>query len=359
MSMNATPKAERLHIAFFGRRNAGKSSLINAVTGQQAAIVSDVAGTTTDPVYKTMEILPLGPCVLIDTAGLDDEGELGAKRVAKTLAVLGRTDLAVLVLDGPEGITPADREILARLKQKKIPVLVAANKADLDPVDAPTLSAALDLTVHAVSAITGAGIPALRQAIAQAVPTGEDRMQLLGDLIGPGDVVVLVTPIDRAAPKGRLILPQQQAIRDVLESDAVAVVSKEQELRRTLALLGEKPKLVITDSQAFLKVAADVPKDVLLTSFSILFARYKGDLEQLVRGARAIADLTDGDEVLIAEGCTHHQQSDDIGRVKIPRWLREMTGKELRFSFSAAVCTGRAPVKTLRGTAVTAPGILR
>ena len=337
MSMNATPKAERLHIAFFGRRNAGKSSLINAVTGQQAAIVSDVAGTTTDPVYKTMEILPLGPCVLIDTAGLDDEGELGAKRVAKTLAVLGRTDLAVLVLDGPEGITPADREILARLKQKKIPVLVAANKADLDPVDAPTLSAALDLTVHAVSAITGAGIPALRQAIAQAVPTGEDRMQLLGDLIGPGDVVVLVTPIDRAAPKGRLILPQQQAIRDVLESDAVAVVSKEQELRRTLALLGEKPKLVITDSQAFLKVAADVPKDVLLTSFSILFARYKGDLEQLVRGARAIADLTDGDEVLIAEGCTHHQQSDDIGRVKIPRWLREMTGKELRFSFSAGL----------------------
>ncbi len=337
MTMNQTPKAERLHIAFFGRRNAGKSSLINAVTGQQAAIVSDVAGTTTDPVYKTIEILPLGPCVLIDTAGLDDEGELGDKRVAKTLAVLGRTDLAVLVLDGTTGVTDVDRDILVRLQAKKLPVLVAANKADAAPVDGAALGAVLGVPVHVVSAATGQGVLGLRQAIAGAAPTGEDRLKLLGDLVRPGDVVVLVTPIDKAAPKGRLILPQQQVIRDVLESDAVALVTKEHELRRTLALLGEKPRLVITDSQVFLKVSADVPRDVMLTSFSILFARYKGDLEQLVLGARAIADLKDGDEVLIAEGCTHHQQADDIGRVKIPRWLREMTGRELRFSFTAGM----------------------
>ncbi len=337
MTMNQTPKAERLHIAFFGRRNAGKSSLINAVTGQQAAIVSDVAGTTTDPVYKTMEILPLGPCVLIDTAGLDDEGELGDKRVAKTMAVLGRTDLAVLVLDGSFGVTDADRDILTRLQAKKLPVLVVANKADTGPVDVAVLGAALGVPVHVVSAATGLGVEGLRQAIAGAAPTGEGRLKLLGDLVRPGDVVVLVTPIDKAAPKGRLILPQQQVIRDVLENDAVALVTKEHELRRTLALLGEKPRLVVTDSQVFLKVSADVPRDVMLTSFSILFARYKGDLEQLVLGARAIACLKDGDEVLIAEGCTHHQQADDIGRVKIPRWLREMTGRELRFSFTAGM----------------------
>ena len=331
MELNQTPKAVRPHIAFFGRRNAGKSSLINAVTGQETAIVSEVEGTTTDPVYKAMEILPLGPCVLIDTAGVDDTGDLGALRVAKTMEVLSKTDLALYIADASLPPEKADLEMLDTLKRRKIPCLLVLNKADrLDnPKECPKPWEGENPLV--VSARTGQGVDTLKKAVAQALPSSEDRFKILGDLVGPGDIVVLVTPIDKAAPKGRLILPQQQVIRDVLESDAIGVITKEHELRRTLSLLREKPKMVVTDSQVFLKVAADTPEDILLTSFSILFARFKGDLEELVRGASTLSRLKDGDKILVAEACTHHQQSDDIGRVKIPRWLREMTGRELTF----------------------------
>ncbi len=340
MSLNETPKGERVHIALFGRRNVGKSSLINALTGQEVSIVSDVKGTTTDPVYKAMELLPLGPIMIIDTPGLDDEGTLGELRVQRTRDVLNKTDVAILVLEASHGLGACEQEILALVRAKGLPLLVVFNKADLAAPAADALKRAAELSkspVRAVSSSTLDGIEELKLDLAKVVPEEADKFQIVGDLLSPSDLVVLVTPIDKAAPKGRLILPQQQTIRDILEADAIAVVTKEFELRETLASLGRKPRLVVTDSQVFAKVSADTPRDVPLTSFSILFARYKGDLETLVRGAKAIDGLQDGDRVLVAEGCTHHRQSDDIGTVKIPRWLRQHTGKNLVFEHTSGI----------------------
>jgi len=337
MSLNDTPRSSRLHIALFGRRNAGKSSLINAITQQDIAVVSPVKGTTTDPVYKSMELLPIGPVVLIDTAGLDDEGDLGNLRKQKTLEVLNKTDIALIVIDAEAGVTEYDREIIQLVRSKTIPMVGIFNKMDLAAAAdelARQAGEQLGLPVVPVSATERQGVAELKKALIAAVPNDEDKFRIVGDLLSPGDLAVLVVPIDKAAPKGRLILPQQQTIRDILESDAIAVVTKEHELKQTLESLGRKPRLVITDSQVFLKVAADTPKDIALTSFSILFARNKGDLEELVRGARAIDRLVDGDKVLIAESCTHHQQPDDIGKVKLPRWIRQATGKELVFEFA-------------------------
>nr|WP_154120758.1 [FeFe] hydrogenase H-cluster maturation GTPase HydF [Paenibacillus monticola] len=343
--MNATPRSSRLHIALFGKRNTGKSSIINAITKQNIAVVSPVKGTTTDPVYKSMELLPLGPVVLIDTAGLDDEGELGELRKKKTLEVLNKTDVALLVIDAACGVTPFDQRIAEIVRSRAIPTLVLLNKIDL--LTNTNVSHADDLTalvnqvteelgfkVIPISALEQQGMGHLKKELIAAVPDEDDKFRIVGDLISPGDLVVLVVPIDKAAPKGRLILPQQQTIRDILESDAIAVVTKEYELKETLESLGKKPRLIITDSQVFLKVAADTPKDIPLTSFSILFARNKGDLEEMVRGARAIDRLQDGDRVLIAEACTHHQQPDDIGKVKLPRWIRQATGKQIQFDFA-------------------------
>ncbi len=340
MSLNETPRGARVHLALFGKRNAGKSSVINAITGQETAIVSEVKGTTTDPVFKAMEILPIGPCVIIDTAGLDDVGELGELRIKKTLEVLSITDVALLIVDIRAGITENDQFILDKFKEKKKPIIVVLNKLDTLENDeyeelATSLQELISTPVVAVSALNRQGIKELKNAIISVIPEDEDKFKIVGDLISPGDFVVLVTPIDKAAPKGRLILPQQQTIRDILESDAVAIVTKEYELRETLSNLAKKPKLVVTDSQVFLKVAADTPKDILMTSFSILFARQKGDLTEFIKGAKAIEKLKDGDKVLIAEGCTHHKQSDDIGSVKIPRWIRQRTGKQIEFEFSA------------------------
>lgn len=339
MSMNQTPMSERVHIGFFGKRNAGKSSVMNAVTGQDIAVVSEVRGTTTDPVYKSMELLPLGPVVMMDTPGIDDEGELGALRVKKSYQVLNRTDTAVLVLDGTAGVSREDAALLERIRRKKLPYIIVLNKKDAlsDPAveeQEDRVRAQLDLSEEqllSVSAADGTGINELKERLACLAQEEGPERYIVRDLIGPSDLVVLVVPIDKAAPKGRLILPQQQTIRDILEADAVSVVVKENELRGTLERLGEKPKLVITDSQAFRKVAEDTPEDILLTSFSILFARYKGNLEEAVRGVAALDTLQDGDAILISEGCTHHRQCDDIGTVKIPRWIREYTGKEIRF----------------------------
>ena len=334
MSMNQTPASERVHIGFFGRRNAGKSSVMNAVTGQDLAVVSDVRGTTTDPVYKSMELLPLGPVVMMDTPGIDDEGELGALRVRKSYQVLNKTDAAVLVIDGGVGVTPEDKALLKRIREKKIPYVIAVNKKELAAPDAlekivDELNSE-DGQIIAVSAATGEGIDELKEQIAAAADTEEPERYIVRDLLKPSDVAVLVVPIDKAAPKGRLILPQQQTIRDILEADAVSVVVKETELKNVLGQFQNKPKMVITDSQAFEKVAADTPEDILLTSFSILFARYKGDLAAVVKGVTALDTLEDGDAILISEGCTHHRQCDDIGTVKLPRWIREYTGKEIR-----------------------------
>ena len=334
MSMNQTPASERVHIGFFGRRNAGKSSVMNAVTGQDLAVVSDVRGTTTDPVYKSMELLPLGPVVMMDTPGIDDEGELGALRVRKSYQVLNKTDAAVLVIDGGVGVTPEDKALLKRIREKKIPYVIAVNKKELASPDAlekivDELSSE-DGEIIAVSAATGEGIDELKEQIAATVDTEEPERYIVRDLLKPSDMAVLVVPIDKAAPKGRLILPQQQTIRDILEADAVSVVVKETELKNVLGQFQNKPKMVITDSQAFEKVAADTPEDILLTSFSILFARYKGDLAAVVKGVTALDTLEDGDAILISEGCTHHRQCDDIGTVKLPRWIREYTGKEIR-----------------------------
>ncbi|AZV58905.1 [FeFe] hydrogenase H-cluster maturation GTPase HydF [Clostridium sp. AWRP] len=340
MSLNETPRSVRTHIALFGKRNAGKSSIINALTGQDIAIVSDVRGTTTDPVYKSMEILPIGPCVIIDTAGLDDEGELGELRKEKTLSILNKTDISIIVIDSTVGITDYDESIINQIKNKKIPLIGVLNKidaVDIKDLDVEHMRKELKIPIVKVSALKGKGILELKNQIIAAQPQSEDKFKVIGDLINPGDFVVLVTPIDKAAPKGRLILPQQQTIRDVLESDATAVVTKEFELRETLQNLGKKPKIVVTDSQVFLKVAADTPKDILMTSFSILFARCKGDLVELIKGVKAVKKLKDGDKVLIAEGCTHHRQSDDIGKVKIPRWIRQITGKKIDFEFSSGV----------------------
>ncbi len=340
MSLNTTPQGERVHIALFGRRNVGKSSLINALTGQEVSIVSDVKGTTTDPVYKAMELLPLGPIMIIDTPGLDDEGALGELRIQRTRDVLNKTDVALLVTETEFGIGTCEQAILALVRAKNIPLLVVFNKADLAPPSEEALKRAAEVAqvpVHCVSSTTQEGVEELKLALAKIVPEEADKFQLVGDLLSPSDLVVLVTPIDKAAPKGRLILPQQQTIRDILEADAIAVVTKEFELRETLENLAKKPRLVITDSQVFAKVSADTPRDVPLTSFSILFARYKGDLETLVRGAKAVETLKDGDRILVSEGCTHHRQSDDIGTVKIPRWLRQHTGKQLVFEHASGM----------------------
>ncbi|MCD8357143.1 MAG: [FeFe] hydrogenase H-cluster maturation GTPase HydF [Clostridia bacterium] len=330
MGMNATPSAERVHIGIFGKRNAGKSSLINAMTGQDLAIVSDIAGTTTDPVSKAMELLPLGPVVMIDTPGLDDEGELGAQRIRKAMQVMNKCDLAVVVMDATEGQTDAHTELLSRLKAKRIPHVIAMNKCDLlESVPADTED------IRYVSAATGTGIYALKEKIAHLVPTGDGGRQIVADLLQPNDFVVLVVPIDSAAPKGRLILPQQQTIRDILEAGATAIVCRETELAATLKKLGQPPRMVITDSQAFKSVAADTPEDVPLTSFSILFARYKGRLDSAVHGVAALDKLQDDDTVLISEGCTHHRQCDDIGTVKLPRWIQNYTGKKIHFEYTS------------------------
>lgn len=332
MTLNATPRGQRLHITLFGRRNTGKSSLINALTGQETAIVSDVPGTTTDPVAKAMEILPLGPVMLTDTAGLDDTGTLGALRVQRSLAVLNKTDLILLICDPGMGIGEPERTVVDRAREQKIPVVGVVNKIDLYPETiADPWEKELAIPFVAVSALHRRGIGELKMALVRSAPKDWTIPTIVGDLIEPGDLVVLVIPIDKAAPKGRLILPQQQVIRDVLENDAVAVMVKERELRHALAALTGKPKLVVTDASAYLKAAADTPPDVLFTSFSILFARYKGDLPALAAGAKAVRDLQPGDKILIAEACTHHPVQDDIGRVKIPRWLRQAAGGELVF----------------------------
>lgn len=321
--------AERIHIGIFGRRNAGKSSIINAMTGQNLAIVSDVAGTTTDPVLKAMELLPLGPVVIIDTPGLDDEGELGKLRVQKAYQVLNKTDIAVVVIDGSVGRTAADAAILERIRGKNIPYIIVKNKSDLQAAEQD------EENEISVSAKTGQNIYELKERIAALVPKEDMTRKIVGDLLESNDLAVLVVPIDSAAPKGRLILPQQQTIRDILEAGAVSVVTRNHELKETLVSIGRKPRLVITDSQIFGRVSKEVPADIQLTSFSILMARYKGDLEPNVKGARALEQLQDGDIVLISEGCTHHRQCEDIGTVKLPRWIREHTGKELRFEFTS------------------------
>lgn len=329
MSLNSTPSANRVHVGFFGCRNAGKSSVVNAVTGQQMSIVSDTKGTTTDPVLKSMELLPIGPVLIIDTPGYDDEGDLGQLRVRRTRQVLNKTDVAVLVVDASEGLRDCDRELLNLFREKNIPFCVAYNKCDLNP-----FSPAADNEL-AVSALTGDGIHALKEKIARLAVNDALEPQLLGDLIAPGDLVVLVTPIDASAPKGRIILPQQQVIRDILDHHAMAVVAQDAELSETLRRLAVKPAMVVTDSQVFAKAAADTPEDIPLTSFSILMARSKGLLETAVRGAAAIDSLQDGDTVLISEGCTHHRQCEDIGTVKLPRLLKKYTGKELRIETSS------------------------
>lgn len=352
MSLNATPSSERIHIGFFGRRNAGKSSLVNAVTGQELAVVSEVAGTTTDPVRKAMELLPLGPVVIIDTPGLDDEGVLGELRVKKTEAILKEVHLAVVVADITSGLQAEDEELIALLEKRKVPYIIAMNKADLHADISMPVCTNEELICKAsekmseqrngedkilcVSALTGYQVNLLKEKMAEIGKTQRTTKKIVADLIAPGDVVVLVVPIDESAPKGRLILPQQQTIRDILDVGAISVVCKDTELEETLKKLGEKPKLVITDSQVFGKVAKLVPNDVLLTSFSILFARYKGNLDVLVNGAKTLDSLQDGDKILVAEGCTHHRQCGDIGSVKIPALIRKHTGKNVEF----VLCSG-------------------
>lgn len=343
MSINETPSGERLHIGIFGRRNAGKSSLINAITGQYLAIVSDVKGTTTDPVKKAMELLPLGPVVLIDTPGLDDEGLLGQKRMEKALQALRQTDIVILTIPADAALDGLEKTLIQEAKKRGLPFFVVLNKTDLladkkqieekEKEIAQALSIPLDVIV-AVSADKNEGIHALKEKLANGIPKEQER-PLIHDLLSPGDLVVLVVPIDSAAPKGRLILPQQQVIRDSLEAGAVPVVTRDSELAQALSSLGKKPRLIVTDSQVFGTVAKIVPKDIPLTSFSILMARYKGDLEVQIAGAKAIETLQDGDTVLISEGCTHHRQCDDIGTVKMPRWIKEYTGKDLQFAFTS------------------------
>ena len=330
MGLNAQPSGERVHIGFFGLRNAGKSSVVNRVTGQTLSIVSDVKGTTTDPVQKAMELLPIGPVVIIDTPGIDDEGALGAERVRRALRVLGKTDIAVLVTDSTRGLQPAEQELLELFRKREIPFIIAHNKTDL--TSAPT---AVPENEIYVSAAADSNIRELKELIARAVKPTEPKKRLVADLLAPNDTVVLVVPIDSAAPKGRLILPQQQTIRDILEAGAISLVTRETELTRPREPLREPPQLVITDSQAFGIVDKLVPKNVLLTSFSILFARYKGNLRQAILGAAQLNFLQDGDTVLISEGCTHHRQCGDIGTEKLPNWIRRFTGKDVQFSFTA------------------------
>lgn len=337
MSLNATPSSERVHIGIFGKRNAGKSSLINAITGQNLAIVSEAKGTTTDPVYKAMELLPLGPVMIIDTPGIDDEGVLGSLRIQKAYQVLNKTDIALVIIDAAVGPSAEDLRLIKRINTKKIPLLIVINKCETINEDKKTAYQALlpNGKLLFVSAEQKLNIFELKEAIAQTVPADENKAQIVADLLSPSDFVVLVVPIDSAAPKGRLILPQQQTIRDILKADAAAIVVKENELTNTLQNLGKRPKLVITDSQVFKKVAAETPADILLTSFSILFARYKGNLQTSVQGVTALESLEDGDKILVGEGCTHHRQCDDIGTVKLPRWIKEYTGKNPEFIFTS------------------------
>ena len=377
MGLNSAPSGERIHLGIFGRRNAGKSSIVNALTGQNLAIVSDVPGTTTDPVQKSMELLPLGPVVMIDTPGLDDEGELGALRIKKAYQTLNKSDIALLVVDGTEGFTKADFDILRRILEKNIPYVIVFNKSDLfsddvkekmtDPLNAvhsadpeallpvsigepsdagyTETSEAAETAVNEkpsdtlrsvwVSAADGTGIQQLKDMIASLAPKEDPDHRIVGDLIEPGDMVVLVVPVDKAAPKGRLILPQQQTIRDILDSDASAIVVKENGYKDIFASLSKKPKLVITDSQVFKQVAAETPGGIPFTSFSVLFARYKGDLWSLVDGAHALDTLEDGAKILISEGCSHHRQCGDIGTEKLPAWIRKYSGRELEFDFTS------------------------
>ncbi|WP_251353288.1 [FeFe] hydrogenase H-cluster maturation GTPase HydF [Hominisplanchenecus murintestinalis] len=330
--MNSTPSSERIHIGIFGKRNAGKSSVMNALTGQSLAVVSDVKGTTTDPVSKAMELLPLGPVVMIDTPGIDDEGELGELRVQKSYQVLNRTDIALLVVDGTQGMSTEDERLLDRIREKEIPWIVVFNKSDLASRALPKGKNYL-----AVSSTTGENIEDLKTLVACQIPDRSQGRRIVADLLEPSDFVVLVVPIDKAAPKGRLILPQQQTIRDTLEAGAVSIVVKENELKTTLETLGKKPRLVITDSQVFQRVAEETPEDIALTSFSILFARYKGELKPFVDGVKALESIQDEDKILISEGCTHRRQCNDIGTVKLPMWIRRHTGKEPEFSFTSGM----------------------
>lgn len=333
MSLNNTPTSERIHIGIFGRRNAGKSSLINAITGQNLAVVSDVAGTTTDPVIKSMELLPLGPVVIIDTPGIDDVGELGKMRVIKSYQALNKTDIAILAIDSTAEINDDDRQLIKRLKEKNIPFIIAMTKSDENENPSVPKDFANNL-IH-VSCKTGKNIYELKERITKLRPCTENTNRIVADLLHPGDFVVLVVPIDSAAPKGRLILPQQQTIRDILDAGAVSIVTKDTELESTLNNLGKKPMLVITDSQAFAKVSKITPDDIMLTSFSILFARYKGNLKTVVQGAKTLETLNEGDKILISEGCTHHRQCEDIGTVKLPKWIEEYTGKKINFNFTS------------------------
>lgn len=330
MGLNSTPSGERIHIGFFGRRNAGKSSVVNAVTGQDLAVVSDTLGTTTDPVYKAMELLPLGPVMIIDTPGFDDEGSLGELRIKKTKQVLNKTDVAVLIVDAQQGISDTDRQLISMFEAKELPFIIAYNKSDL----LDNIKSSKDNEIY-ISAKDKVNIYDLKEKIGKLSAAQSNEKRLVGDLLSEGDFVVLVVPIDSSAPKGRLILPQQQAIRDILEAGAISIVTRDTELKHALENLGKKPKMVITDSQAFKQVAKVVPEDIKLTSFSILMARYKGLLNSAVRGAKAIDSLENGDKVLISEGCTHHRQCEDIGTVKLPNWLKKHTGKQLEFDFSS------------------------
>ena len=337
-NLNQTPRSDRIHIALFGRRNVGKSSVINALTKQEISIVSDVKGTTTDPVYKAMEILPLGPVVIIDTPGLDDEGALGELRVQRTYDVLNKTDCAILVADVNQTPGKWEEEAIHRIREKKIPMVCVMNKSDLSENKSQAVAEferRLGVTFQFVSAQSGTGMEKLKETLISTIPQAEHQRPIVSDRIEPGDVVILVIPIDEAAPKGRVILPQQQTLRDILDRGAIAMACQDTELKQTLASLKTKPKLVVTDSQAFEQVARDTPDDVLLTSFSILVARYKGEVNRLMEGVEALRSLKEGDRILIAEGCTHHRQCNDIGTVKIPKMLREYTGKNFEFEFSS------------------------
>jgi len=330
MSLNSTPSGERVHIGFFGKRNAGKSSLINAVTNQNLSIVSEIKGTTTDPVYKAMELLPIGPVTIIDTPGFDDEGDLGNLRIEKTKQVLNKTDIAILTVNAAEGLSIEDENLISQFKAKNIKFIIVYNKADL--IQIPSEKKENEIYTSATKKIN---INELKELIASTYEENPNNQKLIGDMLTPDDIVILVTPIDSAAPKGRLILPQQQVIRDILDSGAISIVVKETELQNALKACTKKPKLVITDSQVFEKVNKETPSDIFLTSFSILFARYKGILNYAINGVKALESLNDNDTLLIAEGCTHHRQCDDIGTVKLPRWIQSYTGKKLNFEFSS------------------------
>ena len=340
MSLNSTPNSERVHIGIFGKTNAGKSSLINAITGQDLAIVSKISGTTTDPVSKAMELLPLGPVVMIDTPGLDDNSELGVQRIEKSYEVLDRTDIAVLLVDGVAGVDQTELDLLTRIEEKKIPHIIVVNKSEqLDDITRERIAHQIPKGKHLifVSAQTGEHISELKEMMAAQLAKQEQEKHIIADLLEPEDIVVLVVPIDSAAPKGRLILPQQQTIRDILGAGAQAIVTRETELKAAFASLKKPPKMVVTDSQAFALVSGDTPKEVLLTSFSILFSRYKGNLKNQIQGVKALDKLKDRDKILISEGCTHHRQCDDIGTVKLPKWILEYTGKKVEFVYTSGM----------------------